>query len=1007
MAEFIEFLSKDALADLQRANAELVTMVSNVDKVGTKMKGIATPSGSDSAIKELTAQYKAQEKVITELQGKLQKLSEQKQKYNQKTQEEITNGRILASNANRQVLANSQLAGAYRNLSAQVSIASERVQNLMARGRLATQTQRQFNRELKQAQNEFRVLQTRVLSADKAVDKWNRTGERSIGLGRDLLGAFGVVGGVTAFALITKDIFDQTKEIQSLNNALKLVTETQENFYAQQVFLQRISESYGVELNDLTKQFTQFYVSAKDKISANEIQGIFESITKAGASMGLSVENQQRAFLALNQMMSKGTIQAEELRGQLGEALPGAFGIMAKAVGVTEQELAKMMKAGDLLASEVLPKFAKQLEKTYGIENVQRIESLTSAQNRFSNAWRNFVANLDKDGNKLSAFFKTLVDSARYIIEGFDYLFQSSGTKRENELKMLTDSAYKTQKKALEDMDELKKQNTITERDRIRTLVEYYAEETQSLLNRNKILRTLINDEKTSLENAFKHKEELKKNNEEINKNNNLNSYRIGQLKAMNEALTEEIPAQKAVTKETEKELKARLKAEEDRLQQIYTNRKKELELELFVINQSLQNEDLYYRDRLTALELYQRKQFQITSLDYAEQMRKAKGNYLLQKEALLDYNKEVLEIISSASKEREKLESLALRPIDAVKVGKDPTTQLSESAKKATEEFIKLKKAEDDAKLSMAELKKITDEYLKTFTEGFFADAGLPTLFKVLNDEILGFGADFAVTFTTIAEIAQEAFSFISQASQQNFEQQYRNLERERDIAIQFAGESTSARAEIEEQYERRRARIQRQQAEAQKKLAVFNILINTAQGVVSALASTPPNVPLSIAIGVIGALQAGIVASQQIPQFWTGTDNAPEGMAWTQEKGREIITDKQGRIKSMGSDKGAQMTYLSKGDKVFNASETEALMFNSSLNNMLLGSGIMMPKVEVSMDTEKITNEIKSLANTIANKPSFTLVKDAKGERVYMRKQAEIKELQNARLNIKGYDV
>jgi len=1007
MAEFIEFLSKDALADLQRANAELVTMVSNVDKVGTKMKGIATPSGSDSAIKELTAQYKAQEKVITELQGKLQKLSEQKQKFNQKTQEEITNGRILASNANRQVLATSQLAGAYRNLSAQVSIASERVQNLIARGRLATQTQRQFNRELKQAQNEFRVLQTRVLSADKAVDKWNRTGERSIGLGRDLLGAFGVVGGVTAFALITKDIFDQTKEIQSLNNALKLVTETQDNFYAQQVFLQRISESYGVEINDLTKQFTQFYVSAKDKISANEIQGIFESITKAGASMGLSVENQQRAFLALNQMMSKGTIQAEELRGQLGEALPGAFGIMAKAVGVTEQELAKMMKAGDLLASEVLPKFAKQLEKTYGIENVQRIESLTSAQNRFSNAWRDFVANLDKDGNKLSAFFKTLVDSATYIIKGFDYLFQSSGTKRENELKMLTDSAYKTQKKALEDMDELKKQNTITERDRTRTLVDFYTEETQALIDRNKVLKALLKDENTSFENAQKYSYELAKNNIEINKNNNLNSYRIGQLKAMDEALTEEIPAQKAVTKETEKELKARLKAEEDRLQQIYTNRKKELELELFVINQSLQNEDLFYTNRLMALELYQRKQFQITSLDYAEQIRKAKGNYSLQKEALLDYHKEVLEIISSASKEREKLESLALRPIDAVKVGADPTTQLSESAKKAVEEFIKLKKAEDDAKLSMAELKKITDEYLKTFTEGFFADAGLPTLFKVLNDEILGFGDNFAVTFTTIAEIAQEAFSFISQASQQNFDQQYRNLERERDIAIQFAGESTSARAEIEEQYERRRARIQRQQAEAQKKLAVFNILINTAQGVVSALASTPPNVPLSIAIGVIGALQAGIVGSQQIPQFWTGTDNAPEGMAWTQEKGREIITDKSGKIKSMGSDKGAQMTYLSKGDKVFNASETEALMFNSSLNNMLLGSGIMMPKVEVSMDAEKITNEIKSLASTIANKPSFTLVKDAKGERVYMRKQAEIKEMQNARLNIKGYDV
>ena len=178
---------------------------------------------------------------------------------------------------------------------------------------------------------------------------------------RDLAGAFGITAGIGLFVQIGKDIFDTTKELQSLDMALKQVTETQANFQQQQLFLKRISEDYGVELNSLTKQFTQFYVSAKDKISGTEIQKIFESVTKAGASMGLTVENQERAFLALNQMMSKGVVSAEELRGQLGEALPGAFGIMAKALNVNEQQLGKMMKDGKLLASDVLPKFAKQL----------------------------------------------------------------------------------------------------------------------------------------------------------------------------------------------------------------------------------------------------------------------------------------------------------------------------------------------------------------------------------------------------------------------------------------------------------------------------------------------------------------------------------------------------------------------------------------------------------------------------------------------------------------------
>lgn len=43
--------------------------------------------------------------------------------------------------------------------------------------------------------------------------------------------------------------------------------------------------------------------------------------------------------------------------------MPGAFGIMARAMGVTEVQLGKMMKDGKVIASEVLPLFAKELEK--------------------------------------------------------------------------------------------------------------------------------------------------------------------------------------------------------------------------------------------------------------------------------------------------------------------------------------------------------------------------------------------------------------------------------------------------------------------------------------------------------------------------------------------------------------------------------------------------------------------------------------------------------------------
>lgn len=102
----------------------------------------------------------------------------------------------------------------------------------------------------------------------------------------------------------------------------------------------------------------------------------------------------------------------------------------------------------------------------------------------------------------------------------------------------------------------------------------------------------------------------------------------------------------------------------------------------------------------------------------------------------------------------------------------------------------------------------------------------------------------------------------------------------------------------------------------------------------------------------------------------FWTGTDNAPEGLAWTQEKGAEIITDKDGKIKSFGSDGGAQLTYLQKGDKVKTASETANIFraFNE-LENMR-----SIPKLDNagnSYDLMTLGSKLDRIEGAIKNQP------------------------------------
>jgi len=348
-----------------------------------------------------------------------------------------------------------------------------------------------------------------------------------------------------------------------------------------------------------------------------------------------------------------------------------------------------------------------------------------------------------------------------------------------------------------------------------------------------------------------------------------------------------------------------------------------------------------------------------------------------------------------------------------------DETKLLSDSSNKVVTDLEAQRQQEIKNAETLAKLKEATDNYIASFSTGFLGSQGLGAFdifFKDIGGGVTEFqqklealkqsGADmtkiFALYFESIAESSQQAFNKIMELSNQRFENEKINLQKEKDIAILFAGESASAKEEINRQYDVRQRDIRNREAKAKKQQAIFNILIDTAQGVVSALASTPPNIPLSIAIGVIGALQAGIVASQPTPQFYKGTDNAPEGWAWTQEKGAEVITDKNGKIKSTGSNKGAQMTYLNKGDKVFTA-EKSKLMFDNGLNNILSSNGISMPKIEVNTPNIDVSGVIKA----IENKASVNLSIDKGGLNAFVSNGHSRKEITNRRINGIGQNV
>ena len=85
---------------------------------------------------------------------------------------------------------------------------------------------------------------------------------------------------------------------------------------------------------------------------------------------------------------TKGRIQAEELRGQMGERLVGAYQATARAMGMTTEELAKATEQGRITAEKVFPVLRQELMEMAMAEGAleDAINDTTSAANRFSNA---------------------------------------------------------------------------------------------------------------------------------------------------------------------------------------------------------------------------------------------------------------------------------------------------------------------------------------------------------------------------------------------------------------------------------------------------------------------------------------------------------------------------------------------------------------------------------------------------------------------------------------------
>lgn len=297
--------------------------------------------------------------------------------------------------------------------------------------RLAAEAQLQkLTQYLNQSSSAVRNLHTESQAA--AAQQSTSWGSVASAVGR-VQKAFIALGAAQVAISAGKSYIDTARQLDALNGAMEAASGSAAMGSKNLEYVKGVAETLGLELVTTAQSFAKLTASSNGTtLQGQSTRDIFFAVSKAASSLGLSADEAQGALLAISQMMSKGKVQAEELRGQLGERLPGAFNIAAKAMGVTTAELDKMLSNGQVIAADFLPKFAVALDETY---SKGRFDRINNEINRLSNAWTELKQNFINTESFATAI-RSLGDMLKGISSNINGIFGNGDDSRKKALEM-------------------------------------------------------------------------------------------------------------------------------------------------------------------------------------------------------------------------------------------------------------------------------------------------------------------------------------------------------------------------------------------------------------------------------------------------------------------------------------------------------------------------------------------------------------------------------------------
>lgn len=228
--------------------------------------------------------------------------------------------------------------------------------------------------------------------------------------------------GLGMFSLMTLRTVIQMERVDAMLTSVTRSSAVAANEFK---FITASSRELGLNLLVAAKGYGQLTAAARGTtLEGMKTRELFVALSRASSALQLSTDQYEGSLLAIQQMMSKGKVQAEELRGQLGERLYGAFNLAAEAMGKTTAELSEMMAEGKVMTDEFMPKFIDQLNKIYEEGSKAGAESLTGRINTLATAFQqlqlefNRVTGLSEKFKAALVGLTSIIDSMRFGMDG-------------------------------------------------------------------------------------------------------------------------------------------------------------------------------------------------------------------------------------------------------------------------------------------------------------------------------------------------------------------------------------------------------------------------------------------------------------------------------------------------------------------------------------------------------------------------------------------------------------